>query len=482
MFSTVIGSSDLTATARKTIHSILGIVVALAIVIVSVNAAAFALCPAGSKSEVVWTEYRNQESLDTIVLGTSLMARSLDPEVVDDHFATHSFNMSTPSQSVSESYVALREVLDNHDIKRVVYGVDFSALWPEYWGNVASVFMAEKWKGDAPWQRFEDMSYILTDYEWMLGATSINWAFPWVQQRVGPGEVADNVRMKLDGTPVTKAAEYVEDGWIYHGQGYGNYNAVFDYNADHHKSYRHLGMSPLKEENLNYLADICDLCNQRGVEFVAMVPPVPDFTLITMKDHYAEYTRQVKELVESHGGLYLDFNLAKPDVFESRESYFQDFEHMNYEGAAVLSDAFVELVKEYESTGDVSAHFMSYDERIAGIDHIAIADLTDKVTESGIELHASCATGTNVIPEYQFLVDSGSGYEVVQDYSTSDSCLYVPPANGEYKVRVNIRKQGSDVEFEKHTQHSVAYAAGSPPHGKPHENRPHGEPGQSGNR
>ena len=468
-------------TARKTARTILGAIVALAIVIVSVNAMAFALCPAGSKSEVVWTEYRNQESLDTIILGTSLMARSLDPEVVDAHFDTHSFNMSTPSQGVSESYVALLEVLSNHDIKHVVYGVDFSALWPVYWGNVASVFMSEKWKGDVPWQRFEDMSHILVDNEWMFDPPSINWAFPWVQQRVGFGEVMSNITMKLEGTPVTKAAEAAEDGWIYHGQGYGNYDEVFDYNADRHKSYSNLGMSPLKKEHLDFLADICDLCNQRGIEFVAVVPPMTDFNLISMKDHYTSYTSQVKELVESHGGLYLDFNLAKPDVFESKESYFHDFEHMNYEGAAVFSDAFVEIVKEYENTGDVSAHFMSYDERIASIDHIAIANLTDKVTENGIELHASCATGTNVTPEYKFLVDDGSGYEVVQEYSTSNTCLYVPPKNGVYKVRVNVRKQGFDAEFEKHTQHYVTYAAGAPPKDRHHGDRHSASPGQSGN-
>lgn len=467
--------------AHKTARKILGAIVALAIVIVSVNVTAFALCPAGSKSEVVWTEYRNQESLDTIILGTSLMARCLDPEVVDEHFDTHSFNMSTPSQAVSESYVALLEVLKDHDIKHVVYGVDFSALWPSYWGNVASVFMAEKWKGDVPWQRFEDMSYILIDNKWMFDPLSINCAFPWVQQRVGFDEVASNVTMKLDGTPVTKAAEAAEEGWRYHGQGYGNYDKAYDYNANSHKSYSRLGMSSLKQENLDCLADMCDLCEQRGIEFIAVVPPMTDFNLISMKEHYAEYTRQVKELVETHGGLYLDFNLAKPELFDSQESYYNDFEHMNATGALVLSNAFVNVVKEHERGDDVSTHFMSYAERLAGIDHIAIASLTDKVTENGIELRASCATGTNVRPEYQFLVDGGSGYEVVQDYSTSNSCVYEPLENGVYKVRVNVRKQGSDVGFEKHTQHDVTFAAGAPLKDKPHGNRHHAASDQQGN-
>lgn len=435
-------------------------VVVFAIIAAAVAAASFALCPYGSRSQVLWTEFRNQDKLDTVCLGSSLGAQSFDPSVVDNALGTSSYNMCSPVQEVAESYLGLNEALEHHDIERVFYVVDFATFWTAYDMYPGRVYLNEKWKGDGFFERFADLAYALKDASWMFGEKSINWLFPWTEQRVGFSMVGDNIAMQMNGTPLIEAASVnATQGdypWVYHGRGYGNYDGMCDFNADSQKLYTQLGMNDLDEANLQCLADICDRCAAEGIGFVAFVPPKPDFGIIDMRDRYDEYTCQLKSLVEEHGGSYYDFNLARPELFVSQESYFWDWEHLNAAGATVFSEALAKLLAARDAGANVDGLFMTYQEKLASIDAISIVVLEDELTAFGIKLSAHCLAGENVKPEYQFLAAGADGaFEVVQDYSPSSECLFAPDGHGAYTVRVNARQQGSGVEFEKRTQHQV---------------------------
>lgn len=436
------------------------LVIVFALIAAAVAAFTFALCPYGSRSQVVWSEFRKQNSLDTVCIGSSLGGQSFDPAVVDEALGTTSFNMCSPLQEVAESYLGLDEALEHHDVKRVFFVVDFASLWSKYDMYPGRVYLNEKWAGDSFGERFEDLAYALKGASWMFTEKSVNWLFPWTEQRVGFSMVGNNIAMQLNGTPLIEAAsrnaQLWDWPWIYHGQGYGNYDGVCDYNADDQQLYTKVGIEPLQEANLQCLADICDRCAAEGIELVAFVPPKPDFGLIDLKDCYEGYSEQVKTLVEEHGGSYYDFNLARPELFDSQERYFWDWEHLNTEGATVFSGSLAKLMATKDAGEDTGALFMTYDEKLASIDAISLALLKDEVTADGVELKASCLTGTNVKPEYQFLATGADGeLQVIQDYSPSDTCLFSPGKSGAYTVRVNVRQQGSDVEFEKHTQHRV---------------------------
>lgn len=441
------------------VKSVISAAVVIAIVALSVYAVNFALYPYGSKSEVMWSEYRNEDSINAVCLGSSLAARSFDPSVLDERLGIQAFNMATPSQDVRESALGLEEALSQHEIDTVFYGIDFSAFWEE--GNMypGRVFLREKWKGDSLQRRLSDMSFALADGQWLLDEKSINWLFPWTEQRVSFGNVASNVKLKAEGAPVVQAAEVIENGWRYQGEGYGNYDGVCDYNADNQVTFSTLGIVPLRQDKIDHLGAMIDRARASGAEFIAYMPPLSDFALIDMAQSYADFSRQFAEIVEAHGGRYYDFNLAKPELFESRESYFFDFEHCNFSGATALSTALAQVVGMQRAGEDASALFMTFDEKLASINRVSIAKLDCRMTSDGIRLKASCLAGSGVKPEYQFLASADGGdYVVIQDYSESDSCVFLPEGQGACCVRVNVRQQGDDAAFEKHTQHRVVYS------------------------
>ena len=430
-----------------------------ALIGVAVGATAFALCPYGSKSQVAWTEYRAQDSIDTLCIGTSLGAQCYDPAIVDEALGCSSFTMCTPVQTPAESYLTLKEALEKHKVTRVFYAVDFAQFWMEYAMYPGRVYLNEKWKGDDVAQRLSDMAYAMPDFSWLLTEKSLNWLFPWTEHRVGFSMVGENVAMQLNGTSVIDAAaRNMREGdniWVYYGRGYGNYDNQCNFNSDAQDLYTDLGIGPLQDENMRYLADLCDLCAENGIELVAFVPPRPDFNVVTLQDYYDEYTAQLKGLIEERGGVYYDFNLARPELFKSQESYFWDWEHCNAEGARVVSAALAKAVQMQHAGADMGALFMTYDEKLASIDAISIVTLKETVGDDGtVELTAECLTGTNVKPEYQFLAGPRGGeLQVIRDWSPEGTCTFTPPAEGVYTVRVNARQQGSAAEFEKFTQH-----------------------------
>ncbi len=430
----------------------------------------FALYPYGSRTQVMWSEFRAEQGIDTLCLGSSIGAHSYDPDVFDRELGSKSFNMCTDSQLVVESHLGLREALESNDVKRVFYAVDFGMLWDDRGMYPGREFLREKGKGETPFEWLSDLTFALRGWSWMNTEQSINWLFPWIELRVGTNMVRENIAMQLDGTPLVKAQEVSceKNGYplIYRCRGYSNYDGVCDFNADRQTLYSDANMRPLNEENLKDLAALCDLCASRGIEFIAYIPPKTDFGLIDMRDYYDEFTRQVKSTVVEHGGSYYDFNLAKPEVFEAEESYYWDWEHLNTTGCAAFSEAFARFLQARDAGADVDSLFMTYEEKLASMDTISLVVLEDHPTPEGIKLKASCLAGPNVKPEYQFLVERPDGsFEVIQDYSPEGECLYVPEGRGVVTVRVNARQQGSDAEFEKHTQHRVTNTHGR--HGGP---------------
>lgn len=435
--------------ARKVVSAI----VIVAIIALGISAGTFVMTPYGSKSQVVWSEFRQTESIDTLCLGSSLIANGYDPAVIDSTFGTASFNMSTPLQETAESYLGLKEAIEHHEIKHVVFGVDYSAFVGEPSLYPARVFENEKWKGDGIGEQISDLSYMLDGTDWLFDERSINWLFPWTEQQPASG-LLRNVRMRLDGTTLVEAAEANEEHWHYYGRGYGNSDTVVDYNDGDQEDFARVAqfnIKPFSEKKLQGLADMIELCNEHGIEFVAVAPALPDFSLISLKPYYDKVSEPIRETVEAHGGAFYDFNVADPTFYQPLDSHFQDYQHYNAEGGKAFSEALAKLLAARSAGEDVSSWFTSYDERLASIDHISTVRFQSHQIRGGARIRIICLAGTNVEPEFQILAKRAGKdrFEVVRDWSPETSFDFTPGEKGRYTILVNAREQGSDLEFER---------------------------------
>ena len=432
----------------------------LVTIVACITIAAVSFTPYGSKSQLIWSEFRQQENLDTICVGSSLAARAFDPEAIDEELGSNSFNLSTPGQQPAESYLGIKEAIEHHPIKRVVYGIDFATFQDYSKLYPGRVFLNEKWKGDPFLERFDDLSYALDDNAWMFKDKSINWLFPWVEQHVQKGfrGLFKNVRMQIDGTTLPDAAEANEKGWDYIAKGYGNYPDVVNYNqgrptvfSDRYKP------SKLDEDSLRRLDEIIALCNENGIEFVAMVPPMPEYSLISLQKYYNEDSEQLKEFVEERGGTYYDLNLAKPELFKPNEGYYADFQHCNFAGATASSQALSTLMKMHDAGEDTDGMFYTLDDRLADIDHISIVRFSEKKVDGDVKLTAEPFAGSNVEIEYRYLIQDPDTEEfsVARDWSTDPVYQFTPDDKRRHLVRLEARVVGSSSEFDRFSEHKV---------------------------
>lgn len=357
--------------SNRVLRAILSAPVILVIIYACIQAAAFALMPYGSKSELMWHDYREQTDLDTIAIGSSQVGRGFNPLVFDEVCQASSFCMGTPEQEPSESFIALREAAENHNIKRVIYGMDFLKFQGPYQMHPGRPFLVEKWKNDSVFERFGELSYVLSGCDWMMYSRSLTWLFPWVEQHIshGASSIPTNIRMRLDGTTLAEGAEYNEPGWHYVGKGYGNFEqgAQGDW-----RDYNSLNpYMPLNSRRIKFLTDMADYCAEHDIEFIVVVMPLPSRSLSSMRDYYQARTDSLSDAVTSHGGQYFDMNLGTSDVipssqgmFSTNVDYFMDIQHLSMDGADAFTSAVGNLVKRLEAGEDLSDQFMTYDEAI----------------------------------------------------------------------------------------------------------------------
>ena len=444
-------------------------VIIVAMIALGIAAGTFALAPYGSKSEVIWSEFRQTDDIDTICLGSSLAAHAYDPAAIDPICGTASFNMSTPWQETAESYLGLKEAMEHHDIKRVIYGVDYSAFIGEPNLYPARVFENEKWKGDPFTERFSDLAYMLDNNDWLFDERSINWLFPWTEQQASGGGsgILRNMKMRVDGTTLIEAAEINEEDWHYYGRGYGNEDLVIDYNDSAEQDFAKVAQfsgRPFSEKKLQGLADMVELCEANGIEFIAFAPALPDFSLISLDDYYENISTQIREVVEAHGGAFYDFNVANPSFYQAQEDHFEDYQHYNAAGGSAFSAAFAKLLMAREQGENVSGWFTTFDERLAGIDHISAVRLFPQHHHGGkpgekpkAHIVAVCFAGSNVDVEYRFLAKAANEdeFKLVRDWSSEAEFDFAPEHGGRYTMRVEVRQVGSTGEAERWAEEIV---------------------------
>ena len=417
----------------------------------------FILVPYGSKSEIMWTDYRQTQGIDTVYLGTSLVERSVNPNIIDEELGTNSFNMATPSQSLEDTYLGIEQAIKDHDIKRAVVGVEFADLNRKS-DKKTGVFVAEKTKGETPLEALHDWTVSIDCDTWLWDSQAFSMLlFPWQIQHVGVRKIASNVIMKLDGTSIYEAAEKNEPGWNYVGKGFGGCNGEYKYIVRPDAYYVNYGMlkdaTEFAEDRMQVVERICNLCTENDVELIFFVNPLSDFNIISFGDNYQMLSDGLKGFVEERGAAYFDFNFARPELFESKDSYYEDSQHMNFDGANALSASIAKLLGMLDAGEEVDELFGTYADRCERVDGLASACLMPVMsTGDAIEMHAVSVAGPDVEVEYRFSVKddiNGDDYVVVQDWSSSSDYIYVPSTKSRYKCKLEVRdKDGKGHKVE----------------------------------
>ncbi len=376
----------------------------------------FILEPAqSSSSDTMWYGYQNRETMDTIFVGSSLVSRSLDPDRYDRIMGTKSYNMGTNAQMFAQSYTAIETAWREHGVKTVILGIGYFEFQSRQGiGNEVAFYRARNHYSTIGERLRNDARYVLSADNFD-SSVSVNYFFPWVYDHVTvtAADIAKNVREKRS------SAEKKEMGKP--GNGFSNADTTqLDFNtlsySDTSSAQSQKEVQPAYDE----LAKICDFCQQRGIVLFVINMPLPEYYVVAFPDQYFERAEKIRQTCAAHGTAYYDYNVSRPELFERKDGYYMDFEHMNQEGAETFTDSVARLVKAVQNGADVSSWFYAKEKYLHSVDRIVCTNFTwSREAEGGFSVQAYAYCGSDVEPEFQFSVQSAdeTDWNVVQEFS-----------------------------------------------------------------
>lgn len=419
----------------------------------------FILCPKYNYSRNTLREMYNQEqNIDVVFAGSSYSIKDVNPYIMDERLGCNTFSYGFSAQIYQGTYYCLKELFEYHKPKLVVLNTDLFSYTRKEEDVMAYIpveanIRSTKNKIDYYFASVRNGSYL-------------DRLFFWRGYHVkSPKEALDNIKDKINPNyanyPTEEQLEKYKDskgGYI--GKGFvlvdeKNKKNVLNDNTLGVRHRETTELSEIQPSNVEYFKKIVELCKSNNSELVLMQMPLPTYRIFE-EVNYFKFSEKISEIAEQEGIEFYDYNLIKPELFKSETSYFQDYAHLNGKGAEVFSKSLAEFLNLRSVGQDMSQYFYSPEEYCKSINYINNTWFTTKSDDEKITFIADSYYGSNVIPEYQFiLTDTKTGKsKVIRDYST-DTTLTIEEPKSNYKIRLNAREKGSDVEYSRYYEKEV---------------------------
>lgn len=214
----------------------------------------------------------------------------------------------------------------------------------------------------------------------------------------------------------------------------------------------------LMDETQALLYEYKALCEENDAQLMILLYPMHTAQALANPD-YLPYNESLRAFCAQNDILCFDMGYAKPELMERLDDYYFDLDHMNGEGADVLSAAFAELFNRCTADEDVSGLF--YGSRYEYLQTIDFITNCWVLPEGGNRYTADSNHAAQVTAEYRFtLVDAEGGETLLRDYGEETGIEAEIPAGCELRVyaRPAGGKQDERVYFDYPTDYEAFYA------------------------
>lgn len=429
------------------------------------GALSFALKPYKGLSEMIWSDFYGEKNIYMLYFGSSIGSCDYDPRVIDSSTGLKSFNLSSNSQPLIASYWGLKRAIMANPSKYVILNVDYSNLESHENMNAKAAYVQAFSQQDNLFTKVLNF-FVLAEECGLKEKESLNIFFPWIYNHVGfkRKDIYANIRKKLDDN---YAKEHPEDTDLMTRGHFEPTNVKFkSVDLDkavgtNSKSYYKI-TDPHRAVSSNAyktLDKIIYLCQDNQIQLIVTFAPRPAFDSLSLGNSYFEINDTLRHYFEERGVPFYDLNMWKKDFWRNDDRYYYNFEHMNQYGAESFSAAFAKFFEMIQHGEDVTSLFYSPDEYLASIDYIAGVLFQATPKEDAVSIHISSYQGTGVQPEYQVQVydKQSDGYVTLRDFSTDTNYVFRPSEKGKYKIRVNARRVGSMVPYERYCEKSIDF-------------------------
>ena len=335
-------------------------IVAFIAVFVLINIClSFMLTPVENASSKVWYAYNSESNdIDTLFVGSSLIACSVNPYEYDAIANTQSFNFGTPCQHINQSVEAIETVIGDYELETIVLAIDYGELTLPVNINAKAAFQQAKVATLNPIQQAAYYCKQAFAKDSIMNPESINYLIPWIYNNVSisPELILSNVKTKISGDFDILGDTYVGRGYSTNDKNLPESGEIMQQN--HWDEY-----GEFNTDTVEILLDLIQLCNNKDIRLVIVVPPHPRFDIVDCIPSYYNYYTELSQILSCYDVEFYDFNLVTSEYFTFEPQYFSDFEHLNTLGATEFSRMLAKFLQQAKEN-DTSSCFYEYDEYV----------------------------------------------------------------------------------------------------------------------
>ena len=296
---------------------------------------------------MIYDMYHNDENYSMAFLGASHVYQSFNPVIFDRKLeGCNSINLGSSGQSLTGSYILLKELLKTNIPDTVIMEVTYASYEDVYErSSLPEYSLFDYLKPSLNKLCYFFSAFPKEDYA--------NALFPVYRNRsnIEILEIGRHLQQKRkDGYYQYRGFSHME-GWEYQCKGFVAIDWSYqnkDFEVDNPYKWSE---DLVIDKEINYLKKITDLCKKKNIDIIWITAPVPVYSMIAM-ENYNEVHDYFDALAQKWEVEYYDFNYCRKDILERNDYlYFYDSGHMNKIYAEQFSNAVCQMLKRRNGGG-----------------------------------------------------------------------------------------------------------------------------------
>jgi len=309
------------------------------------DAIGFALSPSKAYTRLMIHDMYTEKSIDVVFIGPSRTYRGINPRIVDSTVGIDSFNMGSADQGMDDTYYLLKEMYKYHTPKIVFINVGQNGFFTDSSNRQTEILF--DYLRISP----NKFSYLLNAFkpeDYLRGIFQVI-RYRDLNEVLSPRTVSNNLITKLSSEYLSYSPSllrYETEWYVGRGFVYSTRSLPKRISINVYSSGRVWDVARVDEENVAFLEKSIRLCKEHCSTPVLLDLPT-SITHVSRWENYAVYDNFVQELASKNGVEYFDLTRIKNSVFERKNEYYRDYQHLNGKGAIEFSNVFANFLIEY---------------------------------------------------------------------------------------------------------------------------------------
>lgn len=376
--------------------------------------------------------------VDMVFVGASRVYRSFVPSVFEEKLGVKNvINAGSSSQYISGSYYQLEELIERFHPKYVILGVTGPGLYNQY--NLQSqLIVLDRLQGlnKLPFVfdvfKLQDWPYALKSYRFKTNLTK-----KFITNNIQNKQALKERNYQADSS---SKDYYADKGFIFSKTAYEPGNIQISG-----------GLQSIKEVNnaeVAYLKKIVNLCERSNAKLFLVTGPTT-MSRLFMGNEYQYYHDWYVNFADENDLIYHNLNFLKSREDILPDSKMLDINHVNGEGAYVISEVYAEILQKTLSGESTDHYFYSNREELIGnVDRIVAVDADIEIVGNIANIEIMSLHNDTIVPSYQIsFSDDTVNYLVLTDWTTDSKISVELPGDDNYTIMVRA-KAGIEGEIE----------------------------------